>query len=152
MTLLLSRGFDEQAQKILHGAGYLRLRDLANASASELQQVFLGHGSRFRFTDFESWSNQASLRVLVAQQREQQPLSTSEAESPGSSLPDDLTMISGIGPVAEQVLCDHGIVRFEQVAEMSVQQLSELFYDDPNKFQMLDPSTWPARRHWLLKA
>ena len=54
-------------------------------------------------------------------------------------------MISGIGPVAQQVLHDHGIHRFEQVAELSVEQLRGMFFDDQNKFQLLDPSTWPAQ-------
>ena len=63
----------------------------------------------------------------------------------GSSASDDLTKIRGIGPATTKVLNANGIHRFEQLAEMSSQQLEDLFADMASRFKMQDRSTWPAQ-------
>lgn len=59
--------------------------------------------------------------------------------------PDDLKIIEGIGPKIESLLQEGGIGNWLQLAETSAERLSQILHDVGPRFQMHDPTTWPAQ-------
>jgi predicted flap endonuclease-1-like 5' DNA nuclease len=70
----------------------------------------------------------------------------------GSDLPtpaerDNLKRIVGIGPKIMQILNDHGIFTFEQLAQTEVTFLNELV--EARGWHMADPTSWPEQARSL---
>ncbi|OJX47096.1 MAG: hypothetical protein BGO78_16565 [Chloroflexi bacterium 44-23] len=65
---------------------------------------------------------------------------------------DDLTKISGIGPVISNYLKANGILTFKQLSKLSVNQIKELLAQ--KQYRLQDPETWPqqaqlaAEKNW----
>ncbi len=55
-------------------------------------------------------------------------------------VPDDLTILEGIGPKINKLLHEAGIVTFAHLAATDVRELKAIL--DPAKLQFIDPSTW----------
>lgn len=58
---------------------------------------------------------------------------------------DDLKIIEGIGPKIEQLLKESGIDTWEALAGAQVDRLREILDAAGPRYQMHDPSTWPAQ-------
>jgi predicted flap endonuclease-1-like 5' DNA nuclease len=58
---------------------------------------------------------------------------------------DDLKVVEGIGPKIESLFNDAGIYTFGQLAATSADRLKEILEVAGSRFQMHDPSTWPAQ-------
>ncbi len=73
------------------------------------------------------------------------PLRSIKAETPPSPprQPDNLQRIKGIGPKMAQLLNEHNIYTFEQLAAADVDALKTLLRQ--RGWQMADPSTWPEQ-------
>ena len=67
---------------------------------------------------------------------------------------DDLTIIEGIGPKIAELLNEHGIYTFAQLADTSVADLETMLRSGGSRFQTANPETWPrqarlaANREW----
>ena len=67
---------------------------------------------------------------------------------------DDLTIIEGIGPKLEELLNQHGIYTFAQLADTEVPELETIIRGAGSRFQTAVPDTWPrqarlaANREW----
>ena len=59
------------------------------------------------------------------------------------SHPDDLTLISGIGPKTANMLVSEGITTYRQLAEKSQEDLTELL--KKSGFRIVNPATWPKQ-------
>lgn len=57
----------------------------------------------------------------------------------------DLKIIEGIGPKIEQLLHEAGIDTWEALANTPVERLREILEAAGSRYQMHDPSTWPAQ-------
>jgi large subunit ribosomal protein L27 len=57
----------------------------------------------------------------------------------------DLKIIEGVGPKIEQLLKDGGIETWEDLAKTSVDRLKEILEAAGARYQVHDPSTWPAQ-------
>lgn len=57
----------------------------------------------------------------------------------------DLKIVEGVGPKIEQLLKDGGINTWEELAEASVDRLKEILEAAGSRYQIHDPSTWPAQ-------
>ncbi|MCC6462907.1 MAG: 50S ribosomal protein L27 [Saprospiraceae bacterium] len=57
----------------------------------------------------------------------------------------DLKIVEGVGPKIEQLLKDGGITTWEELAEASVDRLKEILEAAGSRYQIHDPSTWPAQ-------
>ena len=68
------------------------------------------------------------------------PPSASVIEGPSN---DDLTLISGIGPKTANLLVSEGITTYQQLAEKSQDELTELM--KKNGFRIVNPATWPKQ-------
>jgi predicted flap endonuclease-1-like 5' DNA nuclease len=58
-------------------------------------------------------------------------------------IPDDLTILEGIGPKVNKVLQARGISTFNQLAETKVDYLKSIL--EENGLQFMDPETWPKQ-------
>ena len=159
-------GIGPATAKLLRHSGITTFGDLFEAGTERLQEILTNGGAKFSMIDPTQWTRQArfcragdwtGLARWQSENRPQESNSKSNAEARGeiassntrSATRDDLTKIRGIGPAACRVLRQNGVVRFEQVAKMSVQELTDLFADTKSRFQMLDTSTWPAQAEAL---
>ena len=62
-------------------------------------------------------------------------------------IPDDLTLLEGIGPKVNSILATAGIETFSQLAETDVNNLKEIL--DAAGFKYMDPTTWPEQARLL---
>ncbi len=58
---------------------------------------------------------------------------------------DDLKIIEGVGPKIEQLLKDGGINTWVELSEAEVDRLKEILDAAGPRYQIHDPSTWPAQ-------
>lgn len=58
---------------------------------------------------------------------------------------DDLKIVEGIGPKIEQLLKEGGINTWEELANAEVERLKEILDAAGPRYQIHDPSTWPAQ-------
>lgn len=68
-------------------------------------------------------------------------------ETTAPAEPDNLKQVVGIGPKIMQVLNDHGIFTFEQLASTEVTFLKALV--EAQGWHMADPTSWPEQARWL---
>jgi predicted flap endonuclease-1-like 5' DNA nuclease len=75
----------------------------------------------------------------------------SAAEEPRGSRvePDDLTMIEGLGPGVCELCHGIGILTFADLADTEVSLLRTLLADAGARYQVHDPTTWPAQAQLL---
>ena len=67
-------------------------------------------------------------------------------ELPAPPKPDNLKRIEGIGPKISSVLQAAGIWTFAQLADTSVEELSQILKDEsPRLLAIADPGTWPEQ-------
>ena len=59
--------------------------------------------------------------------------------------PDELRKIEGIGPKIAEILNEHGILTFEQLAKTKVARLEEILEEAGPRFRMAVPETWPEQ-------
>ncbi len=58
---------------------------------------------------------------------------------------DDLKIIEGVGPKIEQLLKDGGIDTWAALASADVDRIKEILNEAGSRYQMHDPTTWPAQ-------
>jgi large subunit ribosomal protein L15 len=85
----------------------------------------------------------ATLNTEVAPQEalvavEAKPKKTASKKSSG----DDLKVIEGIGPKIADLLVNAGIVTFADLAEASVERVSEILSEAGSRFAVHNPATW----------
>jgi formate hydrogenlyase subunit 6/NADH:ubiquinone oxidoreductase subunit I/predicted flap endonuclease-1-like 5' DNA nuclease len=74
------------------------------------------------------------------------PVAEAKADSPAPvQAPDDLEKIEGIGPRISAVLKETGITTFAQLAKTDTSQLKQVLEKAGPRFQMADPTSWPAQ-------
>lgn len=59
--------------------------------------------------------------------------------------PDDLKIVEGVGPKIEQLLKEGGITNWDELAAASVDRLKEILDAAGSRYQIHDPSSWPAQ-------
>jgi predicted flap endonuclease-1-like 5' DNA nuclease len=62
-----------------------------------------------------------------------------------SNKKDDLKIVEGIGPKIEELCNKAGINTFAELADSSAEKLKEILDAAGSRFQMHDPTTWPAQ-------
>jgi predicted flap endonuclease-1-like 5' DNA nuclease len=65
------------------------------------------------------------------------------ALGPEITLPDDLALISGIGPKTANLLVSEGITTYQKLADKSQEDLVDLL--KRNGFRIVNPATWPKQ-------
>jgi predicted flap endonuclease-1-like 5' DNA nuclease len=154
--LQVVEGIGPKVNELFKAKGVTTYKQLAAMSKAEVDAVLESGGDRFKILNGNSWPQQAALLrdgnmvefekytdYLIAgvDPKEMQ-------EKTGGSAPakrDDLKIVEGIGPKIEGLLNAGGIYTFDQLATTKVEQLKEILNDAGSRYQIHDPSTWPAQ-------
>lgn len=59
--------------------------------------------------------------------------------------PEDLKKIEGVGPKIEELLNNAGIQTYAQLEETDADQLKQILADAGSRYQMANPTSWPAQ-------
>jgi predicted flap endonuclease-1-like 5' DNA nuclease len=62
-----------------------------------------------------------------------------------AAVPDDLAVIEGVGPKISDLLNQHGIYTFAQLASTTAQGLRSILDSGGPRFRIADPETWPTQ-------
>lgn len=73
------------------------------------------------------------------------PVAKIAATKPKPAKKDDLKIVEGIGPKIEELCHTAGIYTFAELADTSVEKLRTILEQAGSRFQMHDPTTWPAQ-------
>ena len=171
--LMKIRGIGPATSDLLKAAGITTFSMLSKSGTPRLQEILDSGGEKFAAVDPSMWCRQAEFAVsgnssrpvveTIAIKSEPEvgstwkPTRTPVATEPvatkspvASTAPqDDLTKIAGIGPETQEVLRENGIERFEQVGQMTADQLNELLASQGTQFQGLSATTWPIQARAL---
>lgn len=86
---------------------------------------------------------------VVADTAEETAVATAAEETPKAAGKkpklDDLKLIEGVGPKIETLLKEAGIQTWAELAEADVERLKEILDAAGPRYQIHDPSTWPAQ-------
>jgi large subunit ribosomal protein L27 len=82
--------------------------------------------------------------VVAAPAAEPEAAKAPVAKKGGPKL-DDLKIVEGIGPKIEQLLKEGGINTWAELSEAAVERLKEILDAAGPRYQIHDPSTWPAQ-------
>lgn len=77
------------------------------------------------------------------------PPSAEDAAVPTEPAGDDLTRIEGLGPAVRELFDGVGIGTFEALADAEVATLRSMLDDAGARYQVYDPTTWPAQARLL---
>ena len=171
--LTIIEGIGPKIEELLNQHNIYTFAQLADAEVSDLETIIRGAGSRFQTANPETWPRQARLAAnrdwtrldaLKAQLQggvrrpsavEVAAVAAAVAAEPPPPPPsDDLTIIEGIGPRIAELLNEHGIFTFAQLADTEVSDLETVLRSGGSRFQTANPETWPrqarlaANRDW----
>jgi hypothetical protein len=65
--------------------------------------------------------------------------------------PDDLEVIEGIGPKIAQLLRQHGVATFVQLASASPLEISAILEKGGPSFRIANPGTWPEQAGYCVR-
>ena len=95
---------------------------------------------------------QGLLSVASAKEKKKKAPKTKKVAVPKSDKNDDLKAIKGIGPKLEEVLGTIGFTAYEQLAKLSIKDLTKLLSDAGINTKMYDLSSWKKQAKALATA
>jgi predicted flap endonuclease-1-like 5' DNA nuclease len=130
---------DMMAQQMALNDARARVRSLENKLTQYQGQDAELAALRTQVEDMQRLSRQLDVaRAEITSLNEQ----LIEAQT---SPPDNLRRIEGIGPKTCDLLEEHGIKTFMQLAETPVDRLRAILEEGGGRFRMADPATWPKQ-------
>jgi predicted flap endonuclease-1-like 5' DNA nuclease len=146
--LTVVEGVGPRINELLQGAGIRTFDQLAEADPSQLKEILDANG--LGFADPASWPEQAKL-AAAGKLDELQALKDSlkggryaeAAVRAAEIVPDDLTVLEGIGPKINSLLQEAGIQTFAQLAAADLAQVKALL--EANGLPFIDPGSWPEQ-------
>lgn len=163
--LTIIEGIGPKIEELLNQHDIYTFARLADASVPDLETIIRSAGSRFQTANPETWPRQARLAAnkdwtrLDALKAQLQggvrrpsavevaavAAAAAAAAEPPKPPSDDLTIIEGIGPKIEELLNQHGIRTFQELADTSVPDLEAILRGAGSRFQTANPETWPRQ-------
>jgi predicted flap endonuclease-1-like 5' DNA nuclease len=158
--LTVIEGIGPKIADLLDGHAVRTFTVLAETSVERLHAILDEGGPRYRLSDPTSWPRQARLAAnrdweRLQQVKQQLRGGVRKPPEPKPVPKDDLTIIEGIGAKIAELLNQHGITTFAQLAAATEEQLRAILQEAGPAFRMADPHTWPqqaqlaADRDWV---
>lgn len=165
-NLKIVEGIGPKLEEVLKNAGYADWAALAKAKPEELSQAMEKADPKYRIHNPKTWPRQAELASqgkwdeLIEYQKF---LDTGEEkkgdfETPAkveqlaakmlgfaAADPEDLKIVEGIGPKIEELLKDHNIKNWQELAFTTSDEIRDLLADAGKNFRLADPSSWPQQ-------
>jgi predicted flap endonuclease-1-like 5' DNA nuclease len=140
--LLAIDGVGPKAQAALYAAGINTFQQLSETNVEQLRQIMSAAKVRVVGDSIETWARQAKYVVdrdypgmmrYIAAYKKKPEVRT-----------DDLLIIDGIGPKAQEALYAGGIHTFDQLSQLKVEQIEEILHKAGVTI-VGQPTTWAAQ-------
>ena len=142
--LTLIEGIGPFLEKQLNDLGIFTFAELGSIDENRIPELTRAIGHIPGRIERDDWVGQAKKLAL---QKAQQPetFTQKSVDTAPSALPQDLTIIEGIGPKIEALLNQSSIQTWDDLAEMDVDALKAILFAAGPGYQIIDPTTWPAQ-------
>jgi predicted flap endonuclease-1-like 5' DNA nuclease len=170
--LAIIEGIGPKIAQLLRRGGIDSFEKLARADVSSLWAILDKGGPRFRLANPGTWPAQALYCVrgdweglkryqdelyagvqLLADVPAEVEIDVAGAKAAGFHLegPDDLEIVEGIGPKIAQLLRQHGVTTFVQLASASPAEISAILEKGGPNFRIANPGTWPEQASYCVR-
>jgi predicted flap endonuclease-1-like 5' DNA nuclease len=164
--LVVIEGIGPKIAELLRRHGIDSFETLARTDVATLWSILDKGGPRFRLANPGTWPAQALYCVrgdwtglkryqdelyvgiqLLADVPAEVVIDVAAAKAAGFDMkgPDDLEVVEGIGPKIAQLLRQHGITTFVQLASASPVEISAILQKGGPDFRIANPGTWPEQ-------
>jgi predicted flap endonuclease-1-like 5' DNA nuclease len=170
--LVVIEGIGPKIAELLRRSGIDSFDRLARADVSALWSILDKGGPRYRLANPGTWPAQALYCVrgdwtglkryqdelyagvqLIADIPAEVEIDLAAAKAAGFDLagPDDLEVVEGIGPKIAQLLRQHGVTTFVQLATASPAEISAILEKGGPNFRVANPGTWPEQASYCVR-
>ena len=139
--LTMIEGVGPFLEKQLNDLGIFTFADLASVEEARIPELTRAIGHIPGRIERDNWIGQAKEFVEL---KISQPEIIAE-KSIESPLPQDLTIIEGIGPKIEAILNEGGINTWLDLAERDIEEIKSILVTAGPGYQIIDPTSWPAQ-------
>ncbi len=164
--LVVIEGIGPKIAELLRRHGIDSFGTLARTEVAALWSILDQGGPRFKLANPGTWPAQALYCVrddwaglkryqdelyagvqLLADVPAEVVIDVAAAKAAGFDMsgPDDLEIIEGIGPKIAQLLRQHGITTFVQLASASPAEIAAILEKGGPNFRIANPGTWPEQ-------
>lgn len=164
--LRLIEGIDPSIEKVLRSAGIHTFADLASKTPAQLRAIMTDAGPEYEGLDTSSWVQQAKMAdegqwgdlILLQKAIGDDEVSKMQlfyaAKAGGDTdyadfsvllSADNLQVIEGVGPKADDTLKKAGINNWSAVASKTPEELKEILLAESTGFRILKTDTWPRQ-------
>ena len=164
--LVVIEGIGPKIAELLRRHGIDSFETLARTDVATLWSILDKGGPRFKLANPGTWPAQALYCVrgdwaglkryqdelyvgvqLLADVPAEVVIDVAAAKAAGFDMkgPDDLEIIEGIGPKIAQLMRQHGITTFVQLATASPAEIAAILEKGGPNFRIANPGTWPEQ-------
>jgi predicted flap endonuclease-1-like 5' DNA nuclease len=164
--LVIIEGIGPRIAELLRRHGIDTFDKLARADSAALWAILDKGGPRFRLANPGTWPAQALYCVrgdwdglkryqdelyagvqLLADVPAEVVIDVAAAKAAGFAMkgPDDLEIVEGIGPKIAQLLRQHGVTTFVQLASAAPAEIAAILEKGGPNFRIANPGTWPEQ-------
>jgi predicted flap endonuclease-1-like 5' DNA nuclease len=170
--LVIIEGIGPKIAELLRRHGIDSFDRLARSDVATLWSILDRGGPRFKLANPGTWSEQALYCVredwaglkryqdelyagvqLLAEIPAEVVIDVAGAKAKGFDMkgPDDLEVVEGIGPKIAQLLRQHGITTFVQLASASPAEIGAILEKGGPNFRIANPGTWPEQAGYCVR-
>jgi small subunit ribosomal protein S1 len=142
--LVKIEGVGPKIAGILNAHGVHTFEELANTSPEQIKEWLDEAGPAYKVHDPGTWPMQSAL-ARDGKWDELQVWQDAHKGGKGTVASDDLVKIEGIGPKIAEILNNHGINTFAQLADTSSDAIKEWLDEAGPAYKVHDPGTWPTQ-------
>ena len=170
--LVVIEGIGPKIADLLRRHGIDTFDKLARADAASLWAILDKGGPRYRLANPGTWPAQALYCVrgdwdglkryqdelyagvqLLADVPADVVIDVAAAKAAGFDMkgPDDLEIVEGIGPKIAQLLRQHGVTTFVQLASAAPAEIAAILERGGPSFRIANPGTWPDQAGYCVR-
>ncbi len=170
--LVVIEGIGPKIAQLLRRNGIDSFDALARADVGSLWAILEKGGPRFKLANPGTWPAQALYCVrgdwdglkrwqdelyagvaLLADVPADVVIDVAAAKAAGFDLqgPDDLEVVEGIGPKIAQLLRQHGVTTFLQLASSAPSEIAAILEKGGPNFRVASPGTWPEQAGYCVR-
>jgi len=170
--LVIIEGIGPRIAELLRRHGIDSFDRLARSDVATLWSILDRGGPRFRLANPGTWPAQALYCVkedwaglkgyqdelyagvqLLADVPAEVVIDVAAAKAAGFDMtgPDDLEIVEGIGPKIAQLMRQHGITTFVQLASASPAEILAILEKGGPNFRVANPGTWPGQAGFCVR-
>jgi predicted flap endonuclease-1-like 5' DNA nuclease len=170
--LVVIEGIGPKIAELLRRHGIDTFDALARADVASLWAILDKGGPRFKLANPGTWPAQAQYCVrgdwdglkryqdelyagvqLLADVPAEVVIDVAAAKAAGFDMtgPDDLEIVEGIGPKIAQLLRQHGVTTFVQLASAAPAEIAAILERGGPNFRIANPGTWPEQAGYCVR-